>query len=138
MINQRTIAKSTQVTGIGLHSGKKVTLKINPAPADYGIQFIRVDIPNTKGTFLPNLLSVIKFRDDFKKDVITVPTKTLQDDGKHIYVFTVENGVAHKKNLTIGHSYDGKTVILEGLKPPEKVVVKGQTMIVEGSLVDAQ
>jgi UDP-3-O-[3-hydroxymyristoyl] N-acetylglucosamine deacetylase len=48
MIYQRTLAKDVKVTGIGLHSGKKVTMKLIPADADFGIQFIRTDIPNSK------------------------------------------------------------------------------------------
>ena len=36
MIYQRTLSKDVKVTGIGLHSGKKVTLKLNPAEADTG------------------------------------------------------------------------------------------------------
>lgn len=46
MIYQRTIAKEVSMTGIGLHSGKKVTLKLSPASADTGIAFKRSDIPN--------------------------------------------------------------------------------------------
>ncbi|MFY7992743.1 MAG: UDP-3-O-acyl-N-acetylglucosamine deacetylase [Bacteriovoracaceae bacterium] len=48
MIYQRTIAKDVKVTGIGLHSGKKVTMKLIPAEADFGIQFIRTDIAHSK------------------------------------------------------------------------------------------
>ena len=48
MIHQRTIAKSAKVTGIGLHSGKKVTLTLHPAQANFGIQFVRADIPEMK------------------------------------------------------------------------------------------
>lgn len=48
MIYQRTIAKEVRVTGIGIHSGKKVTLKLIPAQADTGILFRRSDIPNSK------------------------------------------------------------------------------------------
>jgi UDP-3-O-[3-hydroxymyristoyl] N-acetylglucosamine deacetylase len=48
MIYQRTISKSVEITGIGLHSGKKVTLKLSPAEADTGVVFIRSDIPNFK------------------------------------------------------------------------------------------
>ncbi len=44
MINQRTLAKDVKVTGIGLHSGKKVSMKLIPAEADFGIQFVRTDI----------------------------------------------------------------------------------------------
>ena len=46
MLNQRTIAKKLSVTGIGIHSGKKVTLTLHPAEADFGIQFKRTDILN--------------------------------------------------------------------------------------------
>lgn len=46
MLNQRTIAKKISVTGIGIHSGKKVTLTLHPAPADFGIQFKRIDLKN--------------------------------------------------------------------------------------------
>ena len=48
MIYQRTIAKEVQVTGIGIHSGKKVTLKLRPAGADTGIVFKRTDCPGAK------------------------------------------------------------------------------------------
>lgn len=44
MLNQRTIAKKISVTGIGIHSGKKVTLTLHPAEADTGIRFKRVDL----------------------------------------------------------------------------------------------
>ncbi len=44
MLHQRTLAKSVQVTGIGLHSGKKVVLKLNPAAPNTGICFQRTDL----------------------------------------------------------------------------------------------
>lgn len=45
ILHQRTLAKQVSVTGIGLHSGKKVKLTLLPAPTDFGIQFQRTDIP---------------------------------------------------------------------------------------------
>ena len=42
---QRTIYGVTQCTGVGVHSGKEVTLRLRPAPADHGIVFIRTDLP---------------------------------------------------------------------------------------------
>lgn len=44
MLLQRTLAKKIQVTGIGLHSGKKVTMTLHPALADFGICFKRIDL----------------------------------------------------------------------------------------------
>ncbi len=42
---QKTIIKSVQCHGIGLHSGARVDLTLRPAPADHGIVFVRIDLP---------------------------------------------------------------------------------------------
>ena len=44
MIKQRTLKQAAKVTGIGLHSGKKVTLTLRPAPANTGIIYARTDL----------------------------------------------------------------------------------------------
>ena len=44
MIRQRTLKKTIRAAGIGLHTGKKVYLTLNPAPVDAGITFRRTDI----------------------------------------------------------------------------------------------
>ena len=44
MVKQRTLKNAVSVTGVGLHSGKKVTLGLRPAPANSGIVFRRVDV----------------------------------------------------------------------------------------------
>jgi UDP-3-O-[3-hydroxymyristoyl] N-acetylglucosamine deacetylase len=41
---QRTLRRSTSCAGIGLHSGKKVTLSLKPAPQNSGIRFRRTDL----------------------------------------------------------------------------------------------
>jgi UDP-3-O-[3-hydroxymyristoyl] N-acetylglucosamine deacetylase len=41
---QRTLRRSISCTGIGLHSGNKVSLSLKPAPADFGIRFRRSDL----------------------------------------------------------------------------------------------
>lgn len=43
MIKQKTIGSSICSSGVGLHSGEFVNLKLNPAPADHGIVFVRTD-----------------------------------------------------------------------------------------------
>ena len=41
---QRTIKEQVRATGVGLHSGKKVNLRLRPAAADSGIVFRRIDL----------------------------------------------------------------------------------------------
>ena len=46
---QKTIRKSIELSGFGLHNGKSVTIRINPVKEDSGIYFIRTDLDkNTK------------------------------------------------------------------------------------------
>ncbi len=43
-LKQRTLKKEVSCVGIGLHTGKKVNMKVKPAPPNTGIIFIRKDI----------------------------------------------------------------------------------------------
>ncbi|STN20957.1 UDP-3-O-[3-hydroxymyristoyl] N-acetylglucosamine deacetylase [Escherichia fergusonii] len=40
MIKQRTLKRIVQATGVGLHTGKKVTLTLRPAPANTGSSIV--------------------------------------------------------------------------------------------------
>ena len=43
-INQKTISGTLAFSGIGLHSGKKVTINLKPAEVDQGVVFCRTDL----------------------------------------------------------------------------------------------
>ena len=44
-MQQRTLKDSIRATGIGLHSGEKVYMTLRPAPANTGVVFRRLDLP---------------------------------------------------------------------------------------------
>jgi UDP-3-O-[3-hydroxymyristoyl] N-acetylglucosamine deacetylase len=46
MFFQKTIRKTVEVEGVGIHSGEKTVLRFKPAPANTGVYFIRADLPN--------------------------------------------------------------------------------------------
>lgn len=46
-IKQHTIGQVVWCSGIGLHSGRKASLVLKPAPIGHGIQFRRTDIPDS-------------------------------------------------------------------------------------------
>ena len=43
-IKQKTIKDEVSLTGVGLHTGKNVTLTFKPATANSGLSFRRVDL----------------------------------------------------------------------------------------------
>jgi UDP-3-O-[3-hydroxymyristoyl] N-acetylglucosamine deacetylase len=49
MLKQRTLKSLIRATGVGLHSGAKVTMTLRPAAPDTGVVFRRVDLPTPVG-----------------------------------------------------------------------------------------
>jgi UDP-3-O-[3-hydroxymyristoyl] N-acetylglucosamine deacetylase len=45
MLQQRSLKSITRAVGVGVHGGQRVELTLRPAPADHGIVFRRVDLP---------------------------------------------------------------------------------------------
>lgn len=44
MAKQKTLKDSFKVVGVGLHTGVKATLTVNPAPDNHGFKFKRTDV----------------------------------------------------------------------------------------------
>ncbi len=44
MVKQKTIKSAVSLTGVGLHTGKNVTMTFKPAPVNNGFTFIRIDL----------------------------------------------------------------------------------------------
>ncbi len=44
---QQTLLKPASCSGIGVHSGKKTTITLHPAPENHGIRFRRIDLAGT-------------------------------------------------------------------------------------------
>jgi len=57
LLNQKTLKNSVQFKGVGLHSGKFVSLSIKPSEPDTGIIFKRIDLKNNNLVY-PSFLNV--------------------------------------------------------------------------------
>ena len=54
-LNQKTIKKNIELSGIGLHSGNMVNIRIKPAMPNTGILFKRTDLKENN-LIIPNVL----------------------------------------------------------------------------------
>jgi UDP-3-O-[3-hydroxymyristoyl] N-acetylglucosamine deacetylase len=76
MFNQRTLKTIVRATGIGLHTGQKISISLKPAAADTGIVFRRVDLdpPVEIGGFAKNVgettLSTCLIKDDVRVSTV--------------------------------------------------------------------
>lgn len=46
LLPQKTLADAVQCTGVGLHSGARVTMTLKPAEPNSGVVFVRTDLPH--------------------------------------------------------------------------------------------
>ena len=71
---QRTVRRSVSCTGIGLHSGHKVSLALKPAPADYGIRFQRSDLGGLEIPATITHLGGIQYQTGLTREAVSVET----------------------------------------------------------------
>jgi UDP-3-O-[3-hydroxymyristoyl] N-acetylglucosamine deacetylase len=71
---QRTLRRTISCAGIGLHSGNKVTLSLKPAPADYGIRFVRTDLGGLEIPATVDHLAGIQYATGLARDAASVET----------------------------------------------------------------
>jgi UDP-3-O-[3-hydroxymyristoyl] N-acetylglucosamine deacetylase len=54
---QKTLSGPVSFTGVGVHSGRTITLTLLPAPENHGVKFRRVDIPGSQD--IPALFKLV-------------------------------------------------------------------------------
>lgn len=102
---QKTIKKAISLSGTGLHTGNTSTITFNPAPAGYGIKFVRkID---GEEVIVPALV-------DYVVDLSRGTTLGIQHNGKEVRVQTVEHVMAALYGLQI----DNCKVELSESEPP--------------------
>ncbi|WP_137935983.1 UDP-3-O-acyl-N-acetylglucosamine deacetylase [Chitinivorax sp. B] len=75
MIQQRTLKQPVKASGVGLHSGDRVTLHLWPAPVNTGLVFRRVDLPAVpEFRVTPDLVNDTRLSSTLVKDGVRVAT----------------------------------------------------------------
>ena len=71
---QQTLKRSVSCSGIGLHSGLKGTLRLRPAPEDYGIRFRRLDLNGIEISATAERVAGIHYATGLAQDEASVET----------------------------------------------------------------
>jgi multidrug efflux pump subunit AcrA (membrane-fusion protein) len=69
------------------------------------------------------------------EDALVVPMAALVDLGGRKAVWLIEDGRAHRRDVTLGPVV-GEQVVIEGLEPGARVIVEGAHAVGEGQLVE--
>jgi len=58
--NQRTLKSPVSFSSVGLHTGKMISMRLTPAPANFGIVFKRVDVKEAESLIPASYKNVVK------------------------------------------------------------------------------
>jgi UDP-3-O-[3-hydroxymyristoyl] N-acetylglucosamine deacetylase len=74
LFQQKTVAREVATSGVGIHSGQTIHLRLLPAPADTGIVFRRVDAGGMEISALATEVSSVDLATTIGRDDVTVST----------------------------------------------------------------
>ena len=101
MLSQKTLNKPVKIKGIGLHSGKEVTLRILPAKPNTGIQFKRTDL-QSDDLVIPSVFNVssANFCTTISNEA-GVKISTIEHLMAALFTLGVDNSVIEIDNLEV-------------------------------------
>jgi multidrug efflux system membrane fusion protein len=108
---------------------------IDPAT---GMLIARAEFANTDEALWPGQLCDIQVTLRTDDNLTTVPREAVQIGQKGNYVFLVDGEKARMRLVKVGREQDGRTVIVEGLKPGETVAVDGANLLSEGAQISVR
>lgn len=122
-MQQLTLKKSIKIQGIGLHSGKAVTMVLHPAPINSGVIFKRTDLKNTKN---PSQ-NIVLAKYNYVKET-TLSSTLVNDYG--VQVGTVEHFISALAYLRIDN-------LLIEIDAPEVPILDGSAQIFVKEILSA-
>ncbi|MCA1397701.1 efflux RND transporter periplasmic adaptor subunit [Bradyrhizobium sp. BRP56] len=113
----------------------KVAMVENAVDATTGMVTVRGIMNNESETLWPGTIVQTKLIIR-SEDAIVVPTVAVQRSQNGNFVFVVKDGVAKVRPVKVDRTFQGSSVISDGLAGDESVVVDGQLLLSEGSRVE--
>jgi RND family efflux transporter MFP subunit len=115
----------------------KVAMVENTVDATTGMVTVRGVMNNENETLWPGTLVATKLVIRTENSVV-VPTVAVQRSQSGNYVFVVREGAAKVQPVKVERTFQGTSVISEGLSGGEDVVVDGQLLLSDGTRVESR
>ncbi len=117
----------------------ELTFVDNSVDPSTGMIQLRGTFPNQRGTLWPGQFVTVALTLSELTNVVVAPSQAVQtgQDGQFVYVVKPDQTVAERP-VTIGITYDGLTVVQQGLAAGETVVTDGQLRLSPGVAVSVK
>jgi cobalt-zinc-cadmium efflux system membrane fusion protein len=94
---------------------------------------VRTEVANPDGRLKPDMFANVEIVTDLHRTAISIPQSALLDDGGKKVVFVVAGSGYEKRAVTPGIQSNDRVEILDGLQAGDKVVVKGNYLLLQQS-----
>ena len=94
---------------------------------------VRTEVANADGRLKPDMFANVQIITDLHRTAISIPQAAVLDDGGKTVVFVSEGNGYQKRPVNIGIQGNGRVEIIEGLQAGDKVVVKGNYLLLQQS-----
>lgn len=121
--------------GLGRWIDGRVAVLDNAIDAATGMMVARAIFPNRDEALWPGQLCDLQVTLRVEPDLVTVPREAVLIGQKGVYVFVVDGDHARFRLVKPGREQDGRTVVLEGLRPGETVAVEGANLLTDGAQI---
>lgn len=94
---------------------------------------VRTEVPNPDGRLKPDMFANVQIVTDLHRTAISIPQSAVLDDGGKSVVFVAEGSRYTKRGVNTGIQGNGRVEVIEGLQAGDKVVVKGNYLLLQQS-----
>jgi cobalt-zinc-cadmium efflux system membrane fusion protein len=94
---------------------------------------VRTEVPNPDGRLKPDMFANVEIVTDVNRAAISIPQSAVLNDGGKTVVFVAESNGYKKREVHVGIQSGDRVEIVEGLNAGDKLVVKGNYLLLQQS-----
>jgi len=114
------------------YSGKVILVSSVVDPDTRTVK-VRTEVSNRDGRLKPDMFANVEIITDLHRTAISIPQSAVLKDGEKTVVFVVDGSGYKKRAVITGIQGDDRVEIVDGLNAGDKVVVKGNYLLLQQS-----
>ena len=140
LINRLHVGDPVQVTvsAASEEPFEGVIHTVSPAAGQTGTYAIEVELDNPDGLLKSGMFAEVVFTGDRSENTVILPRSAVLSDTQGDYVFVENSGTVRRADVETGIDNGNEIEITSGLSEGDRVVVKGQEYLSDGTSVTVQ
>lgn len=110
-------------------------LRVSPVvEAETGTIRVTLEV-DRQGRLSPGMFATVRLVTDVRENALIMPKRALSLESLADSVFVVDDGVAYRRNITLGYEEDDRVEVTDGLSANDRVIVVGQDGLTDATPV---